>query len=140
MFFVPCSISRQWNPLVLVPKKSITLQSRQQSSTGVAPVLGGCGASVIASSDGQTPPMMAPMPSAGHADVGAEEVPSKVTVLPMVSHVPSAADGGIDGATNCASGTDRGQRGAAGHDPIDAGGGGGGHDRSVTAGRNHSGA
>ena len=52
----------------------------------------------------------------------------------------TATNGGANMATNRACCTDRGGRDTAGRDPTNAGGGGGGHDRWVIVGRNHSGA
>ena len=97
MFFVPCSVSRQRNPLALALKKSIALQSRRQPSAGVAPVLGGSSASVTASPDGQTLPMVAPMPLVGRADVGVQGAPLKVVEQPVTAVIllPMAEQTGL---------------------------------------------
>ena len=79
MFFIPYSVGRQQNPLVLVPKKSIALQLRWQLSAGVMPILGRSGISVTASSAGQTLPTVALVPSVGWTDVGAQGTPLEVT-------------------------------------------------------------
>ena len=50
----------------------------------------------------------------------------------------TAVDGEMDGAADRARGADCGRRDLAGHDPTDAGGGGGGRDRWVIAGGNCS--
>ena len=78
MFFVPCSIGRQRNPLALAAKKGIALQSGRWPSAGVAPVSSGSGASVTTSPAGQAPPMVVPVPFEGQAYVGAQGAPSEV--------------------------------------------------------------
>ena len=88
MFFIPCSIHRQRNPLALVPKKSIALQSRWQPSAGVVPILGGSSASVTMSPTDQDLPMVAPVPLMGQADAGVQGAPSEVTEQPMMAVIP----------------------------------------------------
>ena len=87
MFFVPCSVDRQQNPLALAPKKCIALQSRGQPSAGVTPLSGGRGASVTASPTGQALPTMAPVPLAGRADTGVHGAPSEVTEQPVMAAI-----------------------------------------------------
>ena len=88
MFFVPCSVDRQRNPLALAPKKSIALQSRRQLTVGVMPILGGSGASVTVSPASQALPMVAPMPLAGWADVGIQGAPLEVAEQPVMAAIP----------------------------------------------------
>ena len=77
MLFVSCSVGRQRNPLVLVLKKNVALQARQPSP-GIAPISSGSGASMTASPAGRALPTMAPMPSAGRVDTGAQGMASEV--------------------------------------------------------------
>ena len=63
---------------MLVPKKSVALQAGWAPSPDVAPILGRSGADVAASSTGQAPPAVAPVPSARQAGTGAKEASSKV--------------------------------------------------------------
>ena len=51
--------------MVLAPKKSVALQAERVSSPDVASVLGRSGADVAASSAGQAPPAVVPMPLVG---------------------------------------------------------------------------
>ena len=97
MVFVPCSIGRQRNPLALAPKKSIALQSRWQSSAGVASILGGSGASVTTSLASQALPTVAPLLSVGWADVGIQGAPSEVTKQPVMATIllPTARRTGL---------------------------------------------
>ena len=88
MFFVPCSVGRQWNPLALAPKKSITLQLRRQPSAGLVPILGGSDASVTALPAVQALPMVAPMPLAGQAYVGIQGAPLEVVEQPVTAVIP----------------------------------------------------
>ena len=88
MFFIPCSVDRQWNPLALAPKKSIALQLRRQPSVGIVPISGISGASVTTSPDGQTPPTVAPVPSAGWADVGVQGAPLEVMEQLVMAAIP----------------------------------------------------
>ena len=79
MFFVSCSTRRQRNPLVLAPKKSVALQARWEPSAGAAPILGGSDVSVTTPLARQVLPTVAPVPSAGWANVGGQGAPSEVT-------------------------------------------------------------
>ena len=65
--------------MALAPKKSVTIQAGRRLLPGVAPILRESGAGVTASSAGQAPPVVVPVPSSGHADAGAEGAPSKVS-------------------------------------------------------------
>ena len=78
MFFVPCSVGRQWNPLALALKKSIALQLGRWPSAGVTPILDQSGASVTVSPTGQASPMVVPVPSVGWVDAGIQGPPSEV--------------------------------------------------------------
>ena len=79
MFFIPCSVGRQLNPLVLALKKSVALQLRRQLLAGVTLILGGSSTSVTTSSASQMLPTVALVPSVGQADMGAQRAPSEVT-------------------------------------------------------------
>ncbi|XP_066311335.1 uncharacterized protein [Miscanthus floridulus] len=81
-------VLRWGNLLALTPKKSIAIQVRRQSAVDVAPVLGGSGTSVTASSVDQASPLVAPVPSARQADAGARRMPSEVAEEPMWEAVP----------------------------------------------------
>ena len=70
--------------MALAPKKSVALQLRRQSLAGVAPVSGGSDTTVTVSLAGWTLPTMAPVPSAGRADAGAQRVPSEVVEQPVM--------------------------------------------------------
>ena len=74
--------------MVLALKKSIALQVRGQLSASVAHILGGSSASMTTSLASQAPPMVVPVPSAGWADAGAQETPSKVTEQPVMAVIP----------------------------------------------------
>ena len=58
--------------------------------------------------------------------------PKPTDIRPKTAPLPSL-DGRVDVVADRAHGVDRGGRGAAGHDPANAGGGGGGYDRQVIA-------
>ena len=79
MPFNSCRVLIQGRSLALAPKKSVALQAGQAPSPDVAPISGRSGTNVAASSAGQAPPAVAPMPSAGQADAGADGAPSRVT-------------------------------------------------------------
>ena len=81
-------VLRRGRSLALAPKKSITIQARRGPSPNVAPVSCRSGADVAASSAGQAPPAVAPVPSAGQADVGAEGAPSGVTEQMAAEVIP----------------------------------------------------
>ena len=88
MLFVPYSVGRQRNPLALAPKKSVALQLRRQSSVGAVPILGRSSASVTTSLVSQALPIMAPVPSVGRVDAGAQGAPSEVVEQPVMAAIP----------------------------------------------------
>ena len=88
MLFVPCSVDRQPNPLALAPKKSIALQSRQRPLASVAPISGGSGSSMTASSAGRMPSTVAPMPSVGWVDMGAQGAPLEAADHSVMAAIP----------------------------------------------------
>ena len=75
MSFNFCRILRWGRSLALAPKKSIALQAGWVPSPDVTPISGRSRANVVASSTGQAPPAVAPVPSVGQADAEAEEAP-----------------------------------------------------------------
>ena len=79
MPFNSCRVLQRGRSLALAPKKNVALLAERVSSPDVAPVLGRSGADVAASSAGQAPPAVAPVPSVGQAGIRAEEAPSGVT-------------------------------------------------------------
>ena len=87
MFFVPCSFSRQRNPLAMAPKKSIAVQLGWQPSTSVVPILDESGANVTTSPAGKAPPTVVPMPLAGRVDVGFQGAPSEVMEHPKMATI-----------------------------------------------------
>lgn len=93
MLFVSCSVGRQRNPLALVPKKSIAVQARRQSSAGIVPISDGSGASVTASPSDQALPTVAPMPSIGQTNVGAQGTPLGVMEQPVMVVIPLSTTG-----------------------------------------------
>ena len=52
------------------------------------PISGGSGTSVTASLAGQAPPMVAPVPSAGRANMGVQGAPSEVMEQPVTTAIP----------------------------------------------------
>ena len=74
--------------MVLAPKKSVALQVRRQPSAGVMLVLGRSNASVTVLLVGQALPTMAPMPSMGRADAGAQGTPSGAAKKPAMVAIP----------------------------------------------------
>ena len=74
--------------MVLVPKKSVTLQAERVSSPDVAPISGRIGADLAASSASQAPPVVVPMPLAGQVDTGAEGAPSEVAEQLAMEVIP----------------------------------------------------
>ena len=137
MLFVPCSVYRQRNPLALGPKKSVALQLRQRPSAGVAPVLGGSGTSVTVSSAGRTLPTVAPVPSVGRADTGAQRAPLEVMEQPAMAAISLSTTGRMELPTVLVAPTVAGATQPV-VTPPNVGGGGGGHDRRVMTGRNRS--
>ena len=63
MPFTSCRFLRRGRSLVLVPKKSLSLQAGQTPLPDVAPVSGRSGVDVAASSADLAPPTLAPAPS-----------------------------------------------------------------------------
>ena len=61
--------------MALVPKKSVAIQARK-------------GPSVTASLAGQAPPVVAPEPSVGQEDTGAQGAPSEVAEQPAMAVIP----------------------------------------------------
>ena len=78
---------------MLAPKKNLALQARWQPLADVVPILGGSGASKTASLAEQALPMVAPMPSVGRVDVGAQGVPSEVVEQPTMAVIPLPTTG-----------------------------------------------
>ena len=74
--------------MALAPKKRVALQAERVSSPDVALTLGRSGADVVASSAGQAPPVVVPVPSAGQAGARAEEAPSGVAEQTATEVIP----------------------------------------------------
>ena len=74
--------------MALAPKKSVAIQARRRPLANITPISGRSGASVTASLAGQASSMVAPMPSMGQADVGAQRTPSEVAKEPVRDAVP----------------------------------------------------
>ena len=79
--------------MALAPKKSVALQARRQPSAGVMPVSCGSDGSVTASLVSQVPPMVAPVPSVGRADKGAQGTPLEVVEQPAMVAIPLPTTG-----------------------------------------------
>ena len=74
--------------MAVAPKNSIAIQARWGPLPDVAPISSRSGADVVASSAGQATPMVAPVPSVGQADAGAEGAPSEVAEQPATKVIP----------------------------------------------------
>ena len=74
--------------MALAPEKSVALQAGGTPSPDVAPISGRSGADVVASSAGLALPAVAPMPSAGQIDAGADGAPLGVAEQTTVEVTP----------------------------------------------------
>ena len=74
--------------MALAPKKSVAIQARHRPSPDIALSSGRSGAGITASSAGQVPPAVVPVPSAGQTVARAEGTPSEVAEQLVTEAIP----------------------------------------------------